>query len=201
MRSKRIGIAATRKLTFERLSLRLMLAADLQADHYHDDGSLRFDTDGLAYYLDPEFVPDSKLDAPDMPVLSGPGLLSVPVYHSNPSYTKKIYLDFDGQQISGTTWNNRVYLGTYNTGAVINAPAFSFDSDLTTFNATELTAIQEVWARVAEDFAPFQVDVTTESPSASAFTAGSQAIRVMISTDVDATTGQQWYPSAGGWLI
>lgn len=198
MRSKRFSPTSYRKLFIERLSLRLMLAADIQSDHYDDDGSLRFDSDGLAYYFDPEFVPESKLDSPDLPVLSGPGLLSVPVYHSNPGFTKKIYLDFDGQQITGTTWNNKVFNGTYNTGNVIDAPAFSLDSDLTTFSPTELAAIQDTWARVAEDYAPFQVDVTTESPSASAFTAGGQAIRVMISTDTDATTGQQWYPSAGG---
>ena len=198
MRSKRFGMASNRKLLFERLSMRCMMAADLQSDHYDDDSFLRFDSDGLAYYLDPEFVPDAKGETSDTPILSGPGLLSVPAYHSNASYPKKIYLDFDGQQISGTTWNNKVYNGSYNTGNVINAPAFSLDSDLTTYSPTELAAIQEVWARVAEDYAPFQVDVTTESPSAAAFTAGGQAIRVMISTDIDATTGQQWYPSAGG---
>lgn len=198
MPKKRLGIGKSRKLRIERLSPRLLMAVDLQIDPCNGDASLRIDSEGLAYYFDPEFVEDSKLDPADGPVLSGPGLLSVPAYHSNPSSTKKIYLDFDGQQISGTTWNNKVYIGTYNTGNVIDAPAFSLDSDLTTFSPTELAAIQDVWLRVAEDFAPFQVDVTTESPSPGAFTAGGQAIRVMISTDTDATTGQQWYPTAGG---
>ena len=32
------------------------------------------------------------------------------------------------------------------------------------FSAAELDVVQEVWARVAEDYAPFSIDVTTEDP-------------------------------------
>jgi len=110
----------------------------------------------------------------------------------------KIYLDFDGQQVSGTAWNNRNYTGAYNTGAVINAPAFSTDTDLANFSGTELATIQEVWARVSEDFAVFQVDVTTQEPPPEAFAASSQAIRVVVSTNVDSTSNQIWFPNAGG---
>ncbi len=165
--------------------------------------------DGLAYYYDPpvdsEYAQQELAELPPAPpnIDSGTGdspfpVLDVPKYHSNPSYSKKIFLDFDGHLASGTSWNNRVFTGTYNTGATINAPAFSLDSDLLNFSAAELSAIQEVWARVSEDFASFQVDVTTEEPPASLFTAGSQAIRAAITTDFDATTGQQWYANAGG---
>ena len=125
-------------------------------------------------------------------------VLVVPAYHSNASFTKKLYLDFDGHVASGTLWNNDVFLEPYNTGAAITAPAFSTDGDLTTFSVSEQAAIQEIWARVAEDYAAFQIDVTTEAPPASLFTAGSQAMRVVISTDIDAVTGQQWFPTAGG---
>jgi len=44
--------------------------------------------------------------------------------------------------------------------------AFSLDSDLTTFSAAEQTVIQQVWRRVSEDYAPFNVDVTTQLPAA-----------------------------------
>ena len=36
------------------------------------------------------------------------------------------------------------------------------DADNTTFSDAELTRIQAIWQRVAEDFAPFNVDVTTD---------------------------------------
>lgn len=76
--------------------------------------------------------------------------------HSLPSATKKIYLDFDGHVTSNTFWQN---------GARIDTPAFSLDGNYAQFSDAERQAIQEVWARVAEDFYPFDVDVTTEEPS------------------------------------
>ena len=100
--------------------------------------------------------------------------------------------------ISGTTWNNQNYTGNYNTGPTINAPAFSTDLDVANFSTSELATIQEVWAQVAEDFAPFQVDVTTEDPGTALMNAGGQAMRALISTDVDASSGQSWYSNAGG---
>ncbi len=234
---RRVAKANFQKLLrFELLESRIVFSVDMfeltglnpsqPTNNYQDDGTLRFDQHGLAYYYDavdeaiqndwgipssapqpqpkdlpfsngletPSNGPDVPPGGPDIPPSEG----DVPIYHSNPSYTKKIYLDFDGQLVSGTTWNNQNYTGSYNTGSTINAPAFSTDADIANFSASELATIQEVWARVSEDYAPFQVDVTTEFPGAAAFTAGGQAIRAIISTDIDATTGKQWFPTAGG---
>ncbi len=54
------------------------------------------------------------------------------------------------------------------------------------FTDTERTRIQQVWQRVAEDYAPFDVDVTTEYPGEAAITRSSSAdeyygMRVLIS--------------------
>ena len=46
----------------------------------------------------------------------------------------------------------------------------------TSFSTTELARIQGIWQRMAEDFAPFNVDVTTEDP-------GVEALRKSTSTD------------------
>ena len=196
------NLIVLRRLLIEQLSERIAF----HAGEMEPDSTLMTTPDGLAYYYDPPVDPvlaqqelanlrdeTTKIDA-TVHLMD----LNVPKYHSNPSYTKKIYLDFDGHVASGTSWNNRVFTGTYNTGATITAPVFSLDSDLLNFSAAELSAIQEVWARVSEDYAAFQVDVTTEEPPASLFTAGSQAIRAAITTDFDAATGQQWYANAGG---
>lgn len=180
-----------------------------QLRHVELSFATRLDNRGLAYSYLPPPKSDRVHGASDraggegeMPSGGGGGFsgsgLVVPIYHSKPNAPKKIYLDFDGHLVSGTFWNNQNYTGSYNTGAVINAPAYSIDGDRSTFNAQELTAIREVWARMAEDFAPFQVDVTTEFPGEAIFSQGSQAIRVLISTDVDATTNTQWFPPAGG---
>ena len=78
--------------------------------------------------------------------------------HSNPSATKTIYLDFNGHILpAGSAWANG-----YNGGNAINAPAWSLDADPTTFSDAERSIIQGIWQRVAEDFAPFDVNVTTE---------------------------------------
>ncbi|MCU0793924.1 MAG: autotransporter-associated beta strand repeat-containing protein [Opitutaceae bacterium] len=44
------------------------------------------------------------------------------------------------------------------------APPFDLDGDETTFSATELNRIIGIWQRVAEDFAIYDIDVTTEEP-------------------------------------
>ena len=79
--------------------------------------------------------------------------------HSRPGASRVIFLDFDGHVTSGTSWNT-----SYTGGAPINSAPYSLDSDPNTFNTAEQDAIQYIWQRVAEDFAPFDVDVTTEDP-------------------------------------
>jgi chitodextrinase len=78
--------------------------------------------------------------------------------HSRPGAARVLYLDFTGHTIIGTAWNEDFERET------IVIPAFSIDADGTKFSAAEQTVIQQVWRRVAEDFAPFDVDVTTEEP-------------------------------------
>lgn len=119
-------------------------------------------------------------------------LSRVPILHSDPEAEQKIFLDFDGHVVSSTGWNE------WNGGRPIQAPAFDIDGDPTRWSGTELAIIEEVWLRVAEDFAPFAIDVTTESPSGRSFREGSQAIRVLISSSVDAGSGQTWMHAGNG---
>lgn len=77
--------------------------------------------------------------------------------HSRPGADRTIFLDFDGTTSIGSRWH---------TDATAVAP-FSLDDD-PAFSAREHTVAQQVWLRVAEDFAPFDVDVTTEDPGRAA---------------------------------
>ncbi len=52
----------------------------------------------------------------------------------------------------------------------IFAEPFDIDGVPDTFCTTELQRIQYIWQRVAEDYAPFDVDVTTEAPPADRLT-------------------------------
>lgn len=96
----------------------------------------------------------------------------VPQLSSHPSANAVILLDFDGHVVSGTSWN--VY------GAF-------------TCNSAGLTNEQltEVFNRVAEDFRPFNINVTTDHAkytSAPAY----RRIRILI------TTSHEWYGTGAG---
>ena len=72
--------------------------------------------------------------------------------HSNPTANHQIYLDFDGYELASSEWED---------GAALRVGAF-FGSP---FSNAAQQAIQDIWRRVTEDFAPFNIDVTTEAPS------------------------------------
>ncbi len=96
----------------------------------------------------------------------------VPVLNSYPSASAVIYLDFDGQNVNGTSWNSG--------GPVTCAPSG--------MNATQ---IAEVFNRVAEDYRPFNLNVTTELEKYNAAPTD-RRIRIIL------TTSYEWYGTAGG---
>ncbi|MCA3555044.1 PKD domain-containing protein [Aestuariivirga sp.] len=126
------------------------------------DRSVRLDAEGRMFVVE-------DLAAPLQAVTPGTqrgvadGQLSPPAQtfrlHSKPGSNRTIYLDFDGATLTGTAWNT--------TGKPITAKPFDIDGVVSTaFSAAELQRIQYIWQRVAEDYAPFDVDVTTEAPPA-----------------------------------
>lgn len=75
--------------------------------------------------------------------------------HSKPGSNRVIYLDFNGYAATNTAW----YSGT------LSAQPYDIDGNPSAFSATELDYIKNIWQRVAEDYAPFDVDITTEEPA------------------------------------
>ena len=104
--------------------------------------------------------------------------------HSNPTANHVIYLDFDGSVTSGTSWNS-----AFTGGADIVTPAYDFDGNVSVFGTSELERIQYIWQRVTEDFAPFNVDVTTQEP-------GIEALRKVGTGDTQAQ--KKWQKQTGG---
>ena len=80
-------------------------------------------------------------------------LTSLPQLNSLPGARATLYLDFDGYRVD--RW------GSYTN---ISAGVFDRDGNPTTFSESELQAIREIWGRTAEDYSPFQVNVTTVDP-------------------------------------
>lgn len=75
--------------------------------------------------------------------------------NSNPYATKTIFLDFDGHITTNTGWNTSTGIDE------IVTPAYDSDGNTTSFSTAELNSIIDMWYQVQEDFAPFNVNVTT----------------------------------------
>ncbi len=100
---------------------------------------------------------------------------------SLPGADKTIYLDFDGHVTTGTTWNSQ------NNISSIVSPAYDRDG-VAGFSAAERQIIADTWAVVAEDFAPWNVNVTTIDPGADALRRSGSGdtewgVRVVITGD------------------
>ena len=108
------------------------------------------------------------------------------VFNSRPGSPNVIYLNFLGENVTGTAWNTS--LGR----TLIPAVPFSSDSDYSTFSDSEQTAIKRIWQRVSEDYALFDVNVTTARPAS--FTTRTAMALITRSTDGNGASN----PSSGG---
>ncbi|MGZ5400286.1 MAG: hypothetical protein ACXWDM_09750 [Nocardioides sp.] len=107
--------------------------------------------------------------------------------HSNPGAARTIFLDFDGGPVSGTAWNDFYTIPT------TSQPAFDLNGNPATWSQAEHDTIQSVYQRVAEDFRPFDVDVTTQDPGPADLNRSSAAdtqfgTRVLVTPSTDAAT-------------
>lgn len=160
-----------------------MSTEDLR-DTLQDDPTMWLDPCGRMFAVDPAHGDDEHGHGD----IGAPQSSSFPTsetfkLHSRPGADRVIYLDFKGKaNITGTAWNTHSGMSSF------TALPFSIDGDTATFSAAEHTYIQQVWQWVAEDYAPFDVDVTTEDPGVDAITRANSAdtrfgTRVMLTHD------------------
>lgn len=132
-----------------------------------DIDSLRVSPSGRLIYVCPLRVPEesalfTETGAAEVAAAEASGISvpinSPPLLHSRPGATKVLFLDFNGHVISGTDWEE-------NGVTSWDCWPYSTDSDQTTFSSLEQSRIVEIWERVSEDYAPFDIDVTTEQPA------------------------------------
>ncbi len=118
---------------------------------------MQIDNNGGIFYADNFTLPSSQ-PAQDALAEQEAKIAGKDVFklHSNPGADKVVYLDFNGEIIHKRAWNTNTPL--YAT------EAYDIDGDKSHFNLTEQASIYEIWQRVAEDFAAFDIDVTTEPP-------------------------------------
>jgi PKD repeat protein len=168
-----------------------MSTAEL-AQRLRTDRTLWIDRNGRLLYIDEHLPPPAPANA--APAASSPSSLASPapldqtfLLHSRPGAKRTLYLDFNGHTVTGTAWNSSYGL------AAINSPAFDLDGFPSTFSTPELERIQAIWQRVSEDYAPFDVDITTEEPPPDSLIRSTSAddvygARVVITKDFTAAT-------------
>lgn len=102
-------------------------------------------------------------------------LSSIPALSSLPGAAATLYIDFDGH--TEPVW------GSYSN---VQVPAYDQDGNTSTFSNTELANIRKIWEYVAEDFAPFNINVTTVQPGSFA---NGVSLRVAVGGDGSWTGG------------
>ena len=131
------------------------------------DRNAWLDRQGRMFYQEDLEAPlgaDSPASAPSLTASGSLAPLDQTfMLHSRPGSKRTIYLNFKGATLTNTAWNT-------STSPTITALPFDTDGVPYAFSTTELERIQYIWQRVAEDFAPFDVDVTTELPSSDRLT-------------------------------
>jgi hypothetical protein len=100
------------------------------------------------------------------------GKAQVPIMSSNPSVVPTIFLDFDGHTVNGTSWN-------------YNGPIYAGACTLDT------ASMRQVFNRVAEDYKPFTINVTTDSTK---FLAAPTTRR----TRLILTVSHEWFGTGAG---
>ncbi len=152
-----------------------------------DVDALQVDDEGGVFYVDtetPTAPAGSSGGAGEGEPITAAEAFSL---HSKPGASKVIFIDVDGHVITGTAWNSGRADPLY-------AKAYDTDGDPNSFSAAELDAIAEIWHRVAEDFAAFDVDVTTEEPASFGPTTG----RMLVTDDTDEFGNAMPSQGAGG---
>lgn len=96
----------------------------------------------------------------------------VPVMNSFEAAEPTIYLDFDGETVNSNVWNG---------GATLACAAGGLTNP----------QIAEIFDRVAEDYRPFNINITTD-PAKFAAAPILQRVRIIV------TTTSNWYPGVGG---
>lgn len=125
----------------------------------------------------------SGADAGSLAMAAVSAAFTVPVWNSLPGAAASLFLDFDGH--FDATWN-------------ATTPPLDRDGDPNSLGAEELSFIESVWRIVAEDYAPFNINVTTvEPPELAEGVPDSVANRVAMRLAIGGTEAVLGYTGGG----
>lgn len=151
------------------------------------------DIKGNLYFVEPsqyKFSESPTASPESVDVFSTTPSAQAFLLNSRPGASKVLYLDFDGETVSGTGWNQ-----SFNVDP-IRAEPFNIEGSPSTFSETERQRIIQVWKIVAEDYSAFpEINVTTQYPGEEVLSSAN-GLRVLVTKD---WTGQGGSPcNCGG---
>ena len=118
------------------------------------DSTVRVSPTGRLFYVDAAAPAAAGVVAPAAPFPYAQTFL----LNSRPGSNRTILLDFDGfTMASGNYWGNTGTVGGWDA-----------DGNTAAFGTAEQDVIQSIWQRVSEDYAMFDVNVTTQDPGTAA---------------------------------
>ena len=146
--------------------------ADLDTIEVDDQGGVFY---GDTLLPDEDNVEGAASGGPTLPADAPAATLDDAfLLHSRPGASNVVFIDFDGAIISGTAWNGSV--------SQFDALPYNVEGDASTFSTLERTRIVDIWHRVSEDLAPYDIDVTTEEPASFNSTTGT----ILVTHTIDA---------------
>ena len=165
-----------------------------------DDPTAFMDGNDRLLYIDQFGAPPVAGSAdvtPDVVPAPGPQIaqgVSLPpgntfALNSRPGSSKTIFLDFDGYTVTGTAWNAQTGIASQTV-----AP-YDYDGSPGR-SATDELSIRAIWQAVADDYAAFDVNVTTQQPTDEALFRSSAADTTYGSIAV--ITPDKWMPTVCG---
>ncbi|WP_105169086.1 M12 family metallo-peptidase [Pseudoalteromonas sp. T1lg23B] len=143
---------------------------------------MQADSSGELFYIEEGLVETTSPDSEEAYTLPPVDVFKL---HSNEHSNNKVFLDFDGGTVSNRAWGS---------GSSYDSVPYDLDGDPTTFNDNERARIHEIWNRMADDFAAFDIDVTTEAP----VEFGPNVGWVLFTKDTDLSGKAMPHQGAGG---
>lgn len=168
------------------------------------DESVKVGKTGRAFVIEPRLSEAEVFAATEraVPVHTGISPASAFLLNSRPGSTRTIFLDMNGHNVTGTGWDDNDFFGS--SGASRQIAGYNIQGESNNYSTLERQRIIDMWSSVAEDFAMFDVNVTTQTPSDSALDrtgAGDAEFGVRVVVSNSSNKIAQWCGCGGiAWL-
>jgi hypothetical protein len=164
------------------------------------DESVKVGKSGRAFVIEPLLSEADMLAATEraVPVHTNISLANAFSLNSRPGSPRTIFLDLNGHNVSGSYWDDNDIFGS--SGASRAIPGYNIQGDSNNYSTLERQNIIDMWSSVAEDFAMFDVNVTTQTPSDSALDrtgAGDAQFGVRVVVSNSSNKVAQWCGCGG----